>query len=624
MDLIEFSCGECGQIFETSNSLQNHVDTKHEDLAVLNDRVQSSSSLTNENIEPSSNQANGLIPHDLRTSHSLHSSSNKLVRESLKSDPNDFYCKECNRSFGNNHGLLIHNGRHHKKHEMGQQIGNDDFVTVVRSTKSEADNANRTFSCEPCGKKYDTYHGLLIHNGRFHKDTTTSTRRRRLTCPPNPMNSEKNDFRESGLFSCDDCSKSFDTFIEFIAHANLYHPEPPSDDEGKVKSIRNRVAEIPAKDKSAGEGDGRVKRKSVQISDGKQVVKESEETQPAASRGKRRKYNLRMAKGKGEELAADVMPIMIMVTTYFMHVMNATSPTPLITDFLYTKAEIISVSRLTGIEAEDSGLFVCEDCNKTFDTYHGFLIHAGRYHKSAESGAAAERTSDPRIQIENGSEAVEIDISTYTCGGCDKSFHSEHGLLIHIGRTHHWRTPRKGRRKSTKMAAHENGPAHFVDSDDVPSNGNGQNAIITSGAVLTEINETPEVNERTPTDADPVQNNEMSEQSVAAPNGTTPVEINALVRRQSAAIHRQSLHLLLLQGLVLEMPAWMQEADVTTQDRVEVRVGVSWVGRRRHCPGEELGHALEARSCLLVPPPPTHSNRQPVSCCCDLMASTLP
>nr|CDS28143.1 expressed protein [Hymenolepis microstoma] len=77
-------------------------------------------------------------------------------------------------------------------------------------------------------------------------------------------------------------------------------------------------------------------------------------------------------------------------------------------------------------------------------------------------------------------------------------------------------------------------------------------------------------------------------------------------------------------GLVLEMPAWMQEADVTTQDRVEVRVGVSWVGRRRHCPGEELGHALEARSCLLVPPPPTHSNRQPVSCCCDLMASTLP
>lgn len=30
-------------------------------------------------------------------------------------------------------------------------------------------------------------------------------------------------FLESGLFSCDDCSKSFNTFSEFIAHANLYH-----------------------------------------------------------------------------------------------------------------------------------------------------------------------------------------------------------------------------------------------------------------------------------------------------------------------------------------------------------------------------------------------------------------
>ncbi|VUZ49982.1 unnamed protein product [Hymenolepis diminuta] len=48
--------------------------------------------------------------------------------------------------------------------------------------------------------------------------------------------------------------------------------------------------------------------------------------------------------------------------------------------------------------------------------------------------------------------------------------------------------------------------------------------------------------------------------------------------------------------------AWMQKTDVTTQDRVEVRVGFSWVGRRRHCPVEAFGHALEARSYLLVPP----------------------
>nr|CUU99629.1 hypothetical transcript [Hymenolepis microstoma] len=351
MDLIEFSCGECGQIFESSSSLQNHVDTKHEDLVVLNDRDQSGSSLTNVNIELSSNQANGLISHDLRTSHSPYSSNNKLVGESLKSDPNDFYCKECDRSFGNNHGLLIHNGRYHKKTQPAASRGKrrvsrgsyaDFDLSEIQSTNGQGKRrrvSRRSYAdydyddyvlhaCDECDKSYPTYHGLLIHKGRNHKH---------------------------------------------------------------------------------------------------------------------------------------------------------------------------------------SGLFVCEDCNKTFDTYHGFLIHAGRYHKSAESGDAAERISDPKVQIENGSEAVEIDISTYTCDGCDKSFHSEHGLLIHIGRAHHWRTPRKGRRKSTKMAAHENGPAHVVDLDDEPSDRNGQIVIITSGAVPTEINETSEVNERTPTDADPVQNNDISE-----------------------------------------------------------------------------------------------------------------
>ncbi|KAM3171006.1 hypothetical protein ACTXT7_017473, partial [Hymenolepis weldensis] len=49
--------------------------------------------------------------------------------------------------------------------------------------------------------------------------------------------------------------------------------------------------------------------------------------------------------------------------------------------------------------------------------------------------------------------------------------------------------------------------------------------------------------------------------------------------------------------------AWMLKTDVTTQDRVEVRVGFSWAGRRRHCPVEALGHALGARSNLLIPPP---------------------
>ncbi|VDO03379.1 unnamed protein product [Rodentolepis nana] len=152
-------------------------------LAVLNDCEQSGSGLTNENIGPSSNQGNDLISHDLLASHSLNSSTNELARPSLNSDSNGFYCKECDRSFGNNHGLLIHNGRYHKKHEVAQRIDNDHSVTAVKSTKSKADY-----------------------------DTTTSTRRRRLTCPPNLMNKGKID--NEGSIVC--CLPFFPTMPEYV------------------------------------------------------------------------------------------------------------------------------------------------------------------------------------------------------------------------------------------------------------------------------------------------------------------------------------------------------------------------------------------------------------------------
>ncbi|KAM3183857.1 hypothetical protein ACTXT7_009518 [Hymenolepis weldensis] len=635
MDLIEFSCGECGQTFETSNGLQNHVDTEHE--VVLTDRDQSDPNLINENIEPSANQANGPVSHDLRTRHSLYSSANKSIITSLQADtmpycnicdksfanhhghlihngryhkglletngenndenrsneeniedtaapnPNVSYCKECDKSFGNNHGLLIHNGRYHKNPEAAQQIDNNsDVVAVVQSTESEQGKGNNSFPCEPCGKTYDTYHGLLIHNGRYHKDTTTSTRRRRLTCPPNLMNSEKVDYKESGLFSCDDCSKSFNTFSEFIAHANLYHSEPPKDDEGKGKSIRGSIAKTPAKDKHAAASEERGKRKSVQISDGKQLDEEGEEAQPTTSREKRRLSRgscansdldeTQTTNGRGKRRRVSRRSYADYdYDDYVLHACdecdksyptyhgllihqgrNHKQSTPIV-DKRQENRESKNITDMES-QAEDSNLFVCNDCNKTFDTYHGFLIHAGRYHKSPENPNSEERISDSKVQIENGSEAVEIDISTYSCDGCDKSFHSEHGLLIHTGRAHHRSSPsRKRRRKLTKKATQGNSPAEVIDVDNEPTDGNGQIAETINGADPAESNETPEVNERTqndadaaenngthkqisevneppadpPTDAPPEENNETSEvneQTVDAPNDTAPME----------------------------------------------------------------------------------------------------
>ncbi|VDO16876.1 unnamed protein product [Rodentolepis nana] len=49
-----------------------------------------------------------------------------------------------------------------------------------------------------------------------------------------------------------------------------------------------------------------------------------------------------------------------------------------------------------------------------------------------------------------------------------------------------------------------------IDNEE-PSNENGEIAIVTSAAASMEENETPDVNERTPIDVDPVQNNDMAE-----------------------------------------------------------------------------------------------------------------
>ncbi|VDL41890.1 unnamed protein product [Hymenolepis diminuta] len=303
MDLIEFSCGECGQTFETSNGLQNHVDTEHEDLVVLTDRDQSGPNLINENVEPSANQANDPVSHDLRTRHSLCSSANKSVIASLQADAMP-YCNICDKSFANHHGHLIHNGRYHKglletngenddenrsneeniedtaasNPEVAQQIDNNDVVTVVQSTESEQSKENSSFSCEPCGKTYDTYHGLLIHNGRYHK-------------------------------------------------------ELPKDDGGKGKSIRGAVAKTPAKDKPTAASEERGKRKSVQISDGKQLDEEDED--------------------------------------YVLH--------------------------------------ACDECDKSYPTYHGLLIHQGRNHKR---------------------------IKKFACEVCGKRFTERHVCEKHIEAVH--------------------------------------------------------------------------------------------------------------------------------------------------------------------------------------------
>uniref|UniRef100_A0A0R3TVF6 C2H2-type domain-containing protein n=1 Tax=Rodentolepis nana TaxID=102285 RepID=A0A0R3TVF6_RODNA len=303
-------------------------------------------------------------------------------------------------------------------------------------------------------------------------------------------------------------------------------------------------------DKPSGPSEEGVKRKSVQISDGRQLIKEGGETQPAVSRWKRGVKRGSSAnvdfgetqstkwQGKRRRVSSRRSYADYDYDDHAVHACDECDKSyPTYHGLLIHKGrnhkQVIPESEKLPekpestresdgeLQAEDSDLFVCEDCKKTFDTYHGFLIHAGRYHKSvvdvffpnvAESGDAEKRTSDPKVRIENGSEAVEIDISTFSCDGCDKSFHSEHGLLIHTGRAHRWRTPiRKKRRKSTKKIAHAVGPSDVVDLDDEPSNENGEIAIVTSAAASMEGNETSEVNERTPTDADPVQNNDMAE-----------------------------------------------------------------------------------------------------------------
>ncbi|VDL62371.1 unnamed protein product [Hymenolepis diminuta] len=192
-------------------------------------------------------------------------------------------------------------------------------------------------------------------------------------------------------------------------------------------------------------------------------------------------------------------------------------------------------------QAEDSNLFVCNDCNKTFDTYHGFLIHAGRYHKSAENVNSEERTNDPKVHIESGSEAVEIDISTYSCDGCDKSFHTEHGLLIHTGRAHHRSSPsRKRRRKSIKKAAQGNRSTEVIDVDNEPTDGNGQIAETTNGADPAGSSETPEVNERTQSDADAAENNEISE--VNEPPADPPADAPPEEYNETSGVNEQTVN----------------------------------------------------------------------------------
>ncbi|VUZ52997.1 unnamed protein product, partial [Hymenolepis diminuta] len=327
--------------------------------------------------------------------------------------------------------------------------------------------------------------------------------------------------------------------------------------------------EISYLDKPTAASEERGKRKSVQISDGKQLDEEDEEAQPTTSREKRRLSRgscansdldeTQTTNGRGKRRRVSRRSYADYdYDDYVLHACdecdksyptyhgllihqgrNHKQSTPIIDN----QQENRESKNVTDVEsqAEDSNLFVCNDCNKTFDTYHGFLIHAGRYHKSAENVNSEERTNDPKVHIESGSEAVEIDISTYSCDGCDKSFHTEHGLLIHTGRAHHRSSPsRKRRRKSIKKAAQGNRSTEVIDVDNEPTDGNGQIAETTNGADPAGSSETPEVNERTQSDADAAENNEISE--VNEPPADPPADAPPEEYNETSGVNEQTVN----------------------------------------------------------------------------------
>ncbi|KAM3183856.1 hypothetical protein ACTXT7_009517 [Hymenolepis weldensis] len=162
--------------------------------------------------------------------------------------------------------------------------------------------------------------------------------------------------------------------------------------------------------KHAAASEERGKRKSVQISDGKQLDEEGEEAQPTTSREKRR-----LSRGSCANSDLDETQ-----TT------NGRG-----------KRRRVSRRSYADYDYDDYVLHACDECDKSYPTYHGLLIHQGRNHKQIKKFACevcCKRFTERHV-CEKHIEAVHLGL-IHKCEICEKSFSTRRNVLNHIAAIH--------------------------------------------------------------------------------------------------------------------------------------------------------------------------------------------
>ncbi|KAM7534072.1 hypothetical protein Aperf_G00000106774 [Anoplocephala perfoliata] len=330
-------CCECDKSFSNNHGLLIHNGRYHKNLVAKTEKLNDGNKLGAENIAGAA-ALNGKVS----------------------------YCNKCDKSFSNNRGLRTHKGRCHKATRRDEQDDDSESESESEEESAESDDEGEVnlFPCNPCRKSFNSYHGLLIHNGRYHKDKrpeqVSKDNHQREDCKSNNQGGEVQDKEDGKLFSCSDCNKYFDTFRGFLMHAGRYHKEPP---------------------------------------------------RPSRLRGGKRK--------------------------------------------LLRESDIDDVEDASMVHS-------CSECDKSFNSFHGVLIHRGRKHRASFS-KTDEQIEIPKSVEENGSEPqetesiaitgaeqpdeitplpagglkiMENDAPLFSCVDCDKSFNTYRGLLIHNGRAH--------------------------------------------------------------------------------------------------------------------------------------------------------------------------------------------
>jgi len=426
---IKNQCTICKMVFRNARGLRTHKIRIHkqeiQQTAVNNSKTPDTAEVNKDNLVQESvmctvcqktfSNVHNLKVHcwrlhrddesQLLSLSSLQEEASEVTDSTVHNDGEDshvrgqqYHCVDCCKSFVSERGLLVHNGRLHKRDCSVNSAGN----TSVHAISDNDNNAKVDSQCHICDKSFDSNRALLRHGARIHKGSNVEEA---------ISSQEPDDDGPLGYYKCKVCNEKYSKVKSFRVHCTIQQHMVQENVVQQSEDNSSDIYKCPVCNRNFF-SECSYNRHSLRCHKYLSPVTEDTAEVDAPSL-QNSKCNLQCDIPNGN--IAESLKI-----RYSTHR----------TDDSAVQKQIIGGETPQLGNTQSNSAFEC--CNKLFLSERGLKIHQGKHHKDYH----VSENSVTENRIVHIGDGKETDSYEHVCSVCYKAFLSEKGLAIHHTKSH--------------------------------------------------------------------------------------------------------------------------------------------------------------------------------------------